>query len=48
MAALVGIPKQLIALPRPRITVRPHLAGDIKQVTGMTNCIIEFGSKAHG
>ena len=29
MAALVGIPKQLIALPRPRVTVRPHLAGDI-------------------
>jgi hypothetical protein len=32
MAALVGIPKQLIALPRPRATVRPHLAGDINKM----------------
>ena len=32
MAALVGIPKQLIALPRPRIAIRPHLAGDINKI----------------
>jgi hypothetical protein len=32
MAALVGIPKQLTGSPVHRVTVRPHLAGDMNKM----------------